>query len=78
MASTASAEQLLAELRKDAGTYRSLAQLDETRVEGRFYSRVIETMELAATTPVFLWLLSENHGVPEEQRRVDSGRLRAG
>jgi hypothetical protein len=27
-------------------------------------------MELAAVTPVFLWLLSENHGVPKTQLRI--------
>jgi hypothetical protein len=65
-----SAGDLLAELRKDADIYRSFAQLDKTTPEGRFYSRVIETMEQAATTPVFLWFLSENHGVPADQRSL--------
>ncbi len=67
MSDRGSADSLLTALRKDADTYRSLAQLDGTSIEGRFYSRVLETMELAATTPVFLWLLSENHGVPADQ-----------
>lgn len=66
MATSTSADALLTELRKDADTYRNLAQLTSTSAEGRFYSRVIETMELAAVTPVFLWLLSDNHGVPKE------------
>lgn len=70
MATSASADALLTELRKDADTYRNLAQLTATSAEGRFYSRVIETMELAAVTPVFLWLLSDNHGVPKEQLRI--------
>jgi hypothetical protein len=65
-----SADVLLGQLRRDADTYRSFAQLNKEAPEGRFYSRVIETMELAATTPVFLWLLSENHGVPSDQRRL--------
>ncbi|PYI39488.1 hypothetical protein CVS30_05960 [Arthrobacter psychrolactophilus] len=64
------AEALLTELRKDADTYRGLSELDESTPEGRFRSRVIETMELAATTPVFLWLLSENHSVPRDQLRI--------
>jgi hypothetical protein len=64
------AEALLTELRKDADTYRGLSELDEATPEGRFRSRVIETMELAATTPVFLWLLSENHSVPRDQLRI--------
>jgi hypothetical protein len=70
MASVAAANTLLGELRNDAETYRNFAQLDATTTEGRFYSRVVETMELAAVTPVFLWLLSENHGVPKSQIRV--------
>lgn len=64
------AETLLTELRKDADTYRSLSQLDVGTTEGRFRSRVIGTMELAATTPVLLWLLSENHSVPRDQLRI--------
>jgi Protein of unknown function (DUF1524)/Protein of unknown function DUF262 len=57
----------LGELRKDADTYQGFAQLDKSTAAGRFHSRVIETMELAATTPVFLWLLSENHGIQRSQ-----------
>lgn len=64
------AEALLTELRRDADTYRGLSELDQGTPEGRFRSRVIETMELAATTPVFLWLLSENHAVPRDQVRT--------
>lgn len=70
MTTEQAASALLGELQRDAGTYRSFAQLDTTTPEGRFYSRVIETMELASATPVFPWLLSENHGVPTEQRRI--------
>ncbi|MBN3459504.1 hypothetical protein A5669_15805 [Mycolicibacterium fortuitum] len=65
-----SADALLAELRKDADIYRNFAQLDHETVEGRFYNRVVETMELAAITPVFLWVLSENHDVPDTQIRI--------
>lgn len=68
MADAAGADALLSQLRRDADTYRNFAQLDSTTAEGRFYSRVIEKFELAATTPVFLWMLSENHGVPADQR----------
>jgi hypothetical protein len=70
MASIATAEGLLGELRKDADTYRNFAQLDESTVEGRFYSRVVETMELAAVTPVLLWFLSDNHQVPHDQVEI--------
>lgn len=69
MTEAAAADQLLGALRRDAETYRSFAQLDVGAPEGRFHSRVIERLELAATTPVFLWMLSENHGVPSDQRR---------
>jgi hypothetical protein len=69
MGSASTAEAMLAQLRRDADTYRSFAQLDTETPEGRFYSRVIDAMELAATTPLFLWLLSENHGVPKDQLR---------
>lgn len=68
--SLANADTLLSELRRDADTYRELAQLDQSTVEGRFYRRVVETMELAVVTPVFLWLLSQNHAVPAEQVRI--------
>ncbi|OKH85017.1 hypothetical protein EB75_01860 [Mycobacterium sp. ST-F2] len=64
------ADGLLTELRQDADSYRTFAQLDAATPEGRFYSRVIETMELAAITPVFLWLLSPNHNVPAQQLRA--------
>ncbi len=64
------ANELLAGLRKDADVYRNFAQLDASTPSGRFYSRVIETMELAVVTPVFLWLLSENHAVPESQLKL--------
>ncbi|MGQ9351427.1 DUF262 domain-containing protein [Mycolicibacterium gilvum] len=70
MASAGQADSFLVGLRKDADTYRDLAQLDEATVEGQFYRRVIETMELAVVTPVFLWLLSSNHGIPADQRRI--------
>lgn len=70
MKTAEAADTVLRELRFDADTYRAFAQLDDSTPEGRFYRRVIETMELAATTPVFLWLLSTNHGVPAAQRQI--------
>lgn len=63
------AEALLGQLRRDADTYRAFAELEHDTPEGSFHHRVIERLELAVTTPVFLWLLSENHNVPSEQRR---------
>ena len=70
MESPEDADILLTQLHKDAETYRGFAQLDHTTVHGRFHSRVIETMELAATTPVLLWLLSESNRVSETQLSI--------
>lgn len=67
MTSVQEAESLLGELRSDADTFRSFAQLSMETPEGRFYSRVVEQLELAATTPLLLWMLSENHAVPAKQ-----------
>lgn len=61
------AEALLTELRRDPDTFRSFAQLTSETAEGRFYRRVVEELELAATTPLLLWMLSENHEVPPSQ-----------
>lgn len=65
--SATGAEKLVTELRSDADTYRSFAQLDVSTPQGSFYKRVVEKLELAATTPAFLWLVSDNHAVPAEQ-----------
>lgn len=70
MSDPAASETLLAAMRRDADTYKSFAQLDVTTPAGHFHRLVVETMEMAATTPVFLWLLSENHGVPGNQLKI--------
>lgn len=75
MATAGDADQLLSELRRDADTYRTFAQLSEDCAEGAFYNRVIETMELAATSPLLMWLVSDNHQVPGEQRAVGLNAL---
>jgi hypothetical protein len=67
LASASDAERLVDELRRDADTYKSFAQLGVSTPQGSFYRRVIERLELAATTPVFLWLVSDNHVVPAGQ-----------
>ncbi len=64
MTDAAASEQLPA-LRHDADTYKGFVQLDASTPTGHYRRLVIETMELAATTPVFRWLPSENHGVPD-------------
>jgi hypothetical protein len=70
-----SAEAFLAEFRRDADMYRSLAHLPDGSPAGSFYRRVIETMELAATSPLLMWLLSANHDVPADQVRVGLNAL---
>jgi len=67
LTSVESARELLTELRRDADTFRRFAQLDDTTAAGRFYNTVIEALELGATTPLLLWLISENHAIPDGQ-----------
>lgn len=61
------ADSFLRAMRRDADTFRSFAQLDPDTPAGRFYARVVESFELAATTPLLLWMLSDNHRVPDPQ-----------
>jgi hypothetical protein len=61
----------LTQLRNDANTYRGLGALPADTAAGRFRARVIEAMELAATTPMFLWVVSPNHRLPASQ--IESG-----
>lgn len=75
MATAGDAEGLLAELRRDADTFRGFAQLSRDTVQGRFYGRVVESLELASTTPLLLWMLSDNHKVPDEQIAIALGAL---
>lgn len=58
------ATNLLVELRRDADTFRGFAELDPASGPGRFYTRVVEELELGATIPLLLWLISDNHDVP--------------
>lgn len=51
----------LAQLRRDADTFREFAQLDTRSARGSFYDRVVEALELGAFIPLLLWLLSEKH-----------------
>lgn len=60
------ATSLLAELRRDADTFRGFAELDPGSPPGQFYARVVESLELGATIPLLLWLISDNHNVPPE------------
>ena len=58
------ATQLLVRLRRDADTFRGFAELDPSSTPGRFYARVVEGLELGATIPLLLWLISGNHDLP--------------
>lgn len=64
------ANEFLLELRKDADTYRGMGSLDADTPAGRFRVRVIEAMELAVTTPIFLYAISQNQKLPDTQRRA--------
>lgn len=75
MMTAADAEGLLGELRRDANTFRGFAQLSRDTDQGRFYGRVVEALELASTTPLLLWMLSDNHKVPDDQIAVALGAL---
>jgi hypothetical protein len=69
------AQDFLHALLRDADTFRRLAEMDKASAVGRFYHRVIESLELAATTPLLLWLLSSNHHVPEDQVEIGLGAV---
>ena len=58
------ATQLLVGLRRDADTFRGFAELDPSSIPGRFYARVVEGLELGATIPLLMWLISGNHDLP--------------
>ncbi|MGN5734698.1 DUF262 domain-containing protein [Arthrobacter psychrochitiniphilus] len=75
METPGSAETFLTELRADADTYRGFGKLDTQTVAGKFRIRIIETMELAATTPLFLWAISPNHALPEDQVKIGLAAL---
>lgn len=70
MVDPVSADELLGALRRDADTFRDFTEFAPSSPQGSFYARVIETMELAATSPLLMWFVSENHQVPEEQVRT--------
>jgi hypothetical protein len=58
------ATELLVRLRRDADTFRGFAELEPSSAPGRFYARVVEGLELGATIPLLLWLISGNHDLP--------------
>ncbi|GAA1356034.1 DUF262 domain-containing protein [Arthrobacter koreensis] len=70
-----SGTQFIRALRRDADIFRSFAEIGDESPQGRFYRRVIEALELGATTPLLLWMLSPNHQVPQEQIELGLGAL---
>lgn len=62
-------------LRSDADIFRSFAELSTDTPEGRFYTRVIERLELSVTTPLFLWFLSARSLVPAAERAIGLAAL---
>lgn len=61
------AEGFLAALLRDAEKFRSMAENPADTEVGRFYQRVVQEFELAATMPLLMWIISDNHNVPELQ-----------
>lgn len=69
LASAEKATQLLIGLRRDADTFRGFAELDPSSPPGRFYNRVVEGLELGATIPLLLWLVSGKQDLPADAVR---------
>lgn len=75
MGDAPAAEAFLRQLRSDADTYRGLGALPADTPAGQFRSRVIEAMELAATTPIFLYVISSNHSLPDSEVKTGLAAL---
>jgi hypothetical protein len=67
MSSNVRAQPFLDQMLADASTFREFAQLDVSTPEGRYYNRVVESLELGASVPLLLWLTSPNHRIPSQQ-----------
>ncbi len=65
--SSAQAEEFLKGLRRDADTYRDLVTKEGESPAAAFYNRVVEALELGSFIPLLLWLVSDNHEVPEAE-----------
>jgi hypothetical protein len=68
LADTARAAGFLAGLRRDADAFRDFANLDPESARGGFHSRIVEALELGAFIPLLLWLISDEHDTPSQQR----------
>ena len=65
--SRSSAESFLKQLRGDADSFRDFAQLDPRSIQGRFYTRVVEALELGVFIPLLLWIITDAHPASPEQ-----------
>ena len=65
--SVVDAEPFLRSLRRDADKYRELVTQGAHCVWTGFYDRIVEALELGTFIPLVLWLISDNHDVPEAQ-----------
>lgn len=76
-----SAESFLEQLRSDADTFQDFAELDPRSDQGRFYSRVVEALEMGVFIPLLLWIITDAHPASPEQadraiRAVESWAVR--
>jgi len=61
------AEKLLKSLRGDADTYRDLVTREGDTAAAGFYRRVVEALEQGSFIPLLLWLIRDNHSVPDAE-----------
>lgn len=71
----AEAEAFLKGLRRDADSYRELVAQDSDSAPAKFYGRVVEALELGTFIPLLLWLISDNHNVPESETALALGAV---
>jgi hypothetical protein len=65
--SSTQAEMFLKSLRRDADTYRELVTQEGDSASASFYAQVVESLELGSFIPLLLWLISDNHDVPDAE-----------
>ena len=63
------AEHFLKGLRSDADMYRDLVTKEGNSPAAGFYALVVEALELGSFIPLLLWLISDNHNVPDTEAR---------
>jgi hypothetical protein len=67
LGSTDDAEAFLKGFRRDADTYRELVTREGDSPAAGFYRRIVEAFELGSFIPLLLWLVSDNHDVPDAE-----------